>query len=197
MVERIKMKHLLPILFCSLVFVSNWLIFSSTTEKINQYKHVPPFPAYDFTNSSSRIFHLLDGDHTTYWIKEREAGEWDFDLELRFSHVLRQKNYKPLSFSELVVVPCEGYPPITLTLELIRREGINVDKELRMPKQEILESIFLTNVKEPLIYDVSKHFLDKEVKLEYDGLQMYILGIRGRVSALSGKPCLAEVELKE
>lgn len=197
MVERKSMKHLLPILFCTLVIVSNWLIFSSTTEKINQYKHVPPFPSYDFTNSSTRILQLLDGDHTTYWIKDREAGEWDFDLELRFSHEWKQKNYYPLSFSELVVVPCEGYPPVTLTLELFRREGINVDKELRMPKQEIMETILLTKVKEPFIYDVSKHFIDTEVKTEFDGLHMYILGVRGRVNADSGKPCLAEVELKE
>lgn len=197
MVERKSMKHLLPILFCTLVIVSNWLIFSSTTEKINQYKHVPPFPSYDFTNSSTRISQLLDGDHTTYWIKEREAGEWDFDLELRFSHQLKQNRYHPLSFTELGVVPCEGYPAVSLNLELIRREGINVDKELRMPGEEILESIHFNSIREPLIYDVSKHFQDTEIRSEYDGLQMYILGIRGRVHAPSGNPCLAELELKE
>jgi hypothetical protein len=191
------MKQVLPILFSFLAIVLNWFIYSSTTEKINRYKRTPPFPAIDHTRSATGIFPLLDGDHTTYWIKDREGREWDFDIELRFSHVLKNTQYQSIPYTELSIVPCEGYPPISINMELVKREGINVDKELRMPREEIIEKISVRDIKEPFIYDISRHFNQKEIKSEYDGFNMYIIALKARVLSAQGKACIAEMEIRE
>jgi hypothetical protein len=191
------MKQVLPILFCFLAIVLNWFIYSSTTDKINRYKHTPPFPALDYTWSPTGIFPLLDGDHTTYWIKDKEGAEWDFDIELRFSHVLKNDQYQSIPYTELSIVPCEGYPPISINMELVKREGINVDKELRLPKEELIEKINIRDIKEPFIYDISKYFNKTESKYEYDGFNMYIIALKARLLSVQGKACIAEIEIRE
>ncbi len=191
------MNRLLPTLFCVLLLIFNWIIYSSTNQKIGKYKHIPPFPTYDFTNSKDSILNLKDGDHTTYWRKGFDGKEWDFDLELRFSHQLRSNVYVPKVFRELSIVPCEGYPPVSLNIEFFKREGINVDKELRMPEEFLVEKIVIQNIKSPYLYDISKYFKDLEVLKDYDGRNMFILGVKARLMTETGIPCLAEIELKE
>jgi hypothetical protein len=191
------MNRLLPTLFCIFLLVFNWIIYSSTNQKINLYKHIPPFPSYDFTSSKDNIFNLKDGDHTTYWRKGKDGVEWDIDLELRFSHQLKSNIYIPISYRELSIIPCEGYPPVSLIIELFKREGINVDKELRMPSDFLIEKIIITDIKSPYLYDISRHFKDQEELKTYDGNKMFILGVKSRLMSESGSPCLAEIELKE
>lgn len=192
------MNLILPILFSCVLLVLNLYIYHTTQEKIAFYKHNPPFHSLDFTNSRNSIYNLLDGDHTTYWKKEKEGGRWDLELELRFSHQLKNDIYIPVYYKELSIVPCEGYPPIGIYAEFFKREGINVDKELRMPADIVLDNFVIQTIKAPLLVDISKYFPDNESKsYAYDGLNMWILGLRARIKSTEGMPCIADISIRK
>ena len=189
------MIRLLPILICSLILILNWFIFYSTSNKINHYKHFPPFSVSGSNSSKDAIFNLIDGDHTTYWKKERDGKEWDFELELRFNYRIVNNIYIPIHYKQLSILPCESYPEESLILEFFQKEGINVDRELRLPEIFVLKNIQIDNLKAPLLIEISE-FQKKFKELDrYDGKQMFIYGVRGRLKAKQGKGCLAEISL--
>lgn len=192
------MNHYLPILFSLSLFVLNWFIYSSTRDRISIYKHIPPFPSLDFSGSVDSIYSLQDGDHTTYWRKGGKNSSWDFELELRFSHILKSGHYLPVGYKELSIIPCEGYPSVSIHGELFQREGINVDKELRMPSDRLLSQIDIPNLKTPFLFDISKLIsVDGSPRTTYDGEGMGIIGFRARLITSEGIPCLAEISLRK
>lgn len=191
----IFMRLGLPTLFSLLLVVLNLYIYRYTTNKISLYKHTPPFPSLDYTGSGDSIYYLTDGNHTTYWRKGLDGKEWDFEIELRFTHKYYNGMYEPVLYKELSIVPCEGYSPPDLFLEIFKREGINVDIELRMPKDVVIQTVVLESIKKPHLQDISKLFNNSQTYMSYDGMKMSILGVRGRIKSSNSPPCLAEISL--
>ncbi|AOP35323.1 hypothetical protein A0128_16615 [Leptospira tipperaryensis] len=133
---------ILTLIFPLSIITGNIFLFNSTNNKIATFTVKPPFLAFDFTNSyltksDSRITNLLDRNAATTWTKVRNSiRKEDFQLELRQTHHLSQGKPRITNWKYLEVRSC----PETngnLKIGLVLRESIDMDKELRMPKDEI------------------------------------------------------------
>ncbi|RHX93211.1 hypothetical protein EHO98_00465 [Leptospira stimsonii] len=130
------------------IIIGNILLFNSTKDKIKVFETKPPFLAFDFTNSylkerDSRIGNLLDGNPTTTWTKVRDSTrKEDFQLELRQTHHLSQGKPRISDWKYLQIKACPETQE-NLKIDLVLRESIDMDKELRMPKDEIRGELFL------------------------------------------------------
>ncbi|TGL60689.1 hypothetical protein EHQ64_12775 [Leptospira sarikeiensis] len=126
------------LVFVAGLVLSNYYLYSTTNSKLESYKSEPPFLRFDFTDSylsdrSSQAPYLADGNLETKWRKLRPSNrEMDFDLELRLSHRLKNGSYVPTNWKEIRVIACSNQTP-PLSLKVLEREAINVDKESRLP----------------------------------------------------------------
>ncbi|MCG6169252.1 hypothetical protein LFX25_15515 [Leptospira sp. FAT2] len=146
----------LTLIFPIAILSGNLYLWNTTKNRIETYTERPPFLAFDFTNSylsdrNSRISHLLDRNKATTWTKLRGSDlKQDFLVELRQTHHLQNGKPEISNWKTLHVVGC----PETvgeLKLEIILRESIDMDKELRLPKDQILGE-------QVLRFSESKHF---------------------------------------
>ncbi|MDF3821365.1 hypothetical protein P3G55_15790 [Leptospira sp. 96542] len=148
-----KFVSAIPILFwIVLLSFGNYLLFSNTEKKISHYNENPPFRLEDTTRSGG-IHHLLDKNPTTVWKKiGQRTEEFDFFLELHLTHYWDGEIYQPRLFTDLVVEACpDSYLPKFQT-KILLRESINVDKELRMPKDKLaIEFNFNENFKKQVM----------------------------------------------
>lgn len=128
----------LPIFFAVFcILFGNYFLYSGTNQKIERYKENPPFRIEDVTGSTGLSF-LLDKNPSTVWRKiQNSQGDFDFFLEMQLSHVWDGKKFQPRKFTALVIDACPAETIPAFHLRFLLRESINVDKELRMPKDEV------------------------------------------------------------
>ncbi|TGL18091.1 hypothetical protein EHQ42_07890 [Leptospira levettii] len=183
-------------IFSAIVFVlfGNYYLVSGTNKKIEGYKENPPFRIEDAT-ASNGLSLLLDKNPSTVWRKIRNSPlDFDFFLEMKLSHVWDGEVFQPRTFQSLEVKACPGETIPPFTLRFLLRESINVDKELRMPKDKIA---FVYPFQEKGIKQISIP-LDKlpkfQIEKDYPN-QIFILTPEFKIESQNG--CLAEVTLKE
>ncbi|MCW7493479.1 hypothetical protein ND861_12595 [Leptospira sp. 2 VSF19] len=185
----------LPIFFAILfVLLGNYYLFSGTIKSINQYKDNPPFRIEDATGSGG-IHLLLDKDKNTVWRKKQEGNEdFDFFLEMKLSHFWNGKEFSPREFQNLKVFACPGENLPTFQMRFLLRESINVDKELRMPKDQLaFVYIFKEKNKSNLAIPLSN--LPKFQKENNYPENIHILTPEFKLLSKDG--CISEVELEE
>lgn len=185
----------LPILFAiSLVLFGNYYLFSGTKKSIERYKENPPFRIEDVTGSGG-IHYLLDKDKNTVWRKKQNAKEdFDFFLEMKLSHFWGGSIFLPRRFQDLTVYACSGETLPAFQMRFLLRESINVDKELRMPKDE-LTFVYRFEEKNKSQVSIPLLKLPKFQKETNYPKNIYILTPEFKI--LSSEGCLSEVELKE
>ncbi|XDD49812.1 hypothetical protein AB3N59_15765 [Leptospira sp. WS92.C1] len=146
----------LILIFPFTIIAGNFYLLNSTKVKIDKFSQQPPFLAFDFTNSylsnnSSRISNLLDKDPSTTWVKFRDSTKKeDFQLELRQTHHLERNKPKISQWKYLHIEGCARTLG-NLKMTLVLRESIDMDKELRLPKDKILGEQILK-------FSETKHF---------------------------------------
>lgn len=156
MIPKSLLSKILVPIFPIAIIIGNLYLFNTTKNKIEAFTIQPPFLSFDFTNSylsnkDSRISHLLDRNPYTTWTKLRHSNRTeDFLLELRQTHHLKENKPEISKWKTLHVVGCKQTLE-KLKLGLILRESIDMDKELRMPKDRILGERVLN-------FSESKHF---------------------------------------
>ncbi|MBE7412159.1 MAG: hypothetical protein L6Q54_09070 [Leptospiraceae bacterium] len=189
----------------ALFFINLYVIIYSET-KITEYDINPPFFATDFTesyklNPQSKIQFIADGKTNTHWIKERDAKNSDFEIELRLTHFFEngyhRKNYKYLKILACEDVKKKITKPENLRITIFKKEAINVDKELRLPKEKSLKEIDVDfsdslDQKIPIAKDISiqetNHFPEN----------IFILGVRGKITGNSKtSSCISEISFEE
>ena len=185
----------LPIFF-ALVFVlfGNYFLFSGTNKKIESYKENPPFRIEDAT-ASTGLSHLLDKNPSTVWRKIRNSQvDFDFFLEMQLSHAWDGNGFQPRKFESLVIESCPGETVPPFRLRFLLRESINVDKELRMPKDQM---VFLFQSKEIGKKQISipLNQLPKFQKENEYPNNIFILTPEFKIETETG--CIADVTLKE
>ena len=198
------MKRFFSIFLPVTIFLSIFYIHSFTQKKLKKYQKNPPFLVFDFTkshlyNQDSSIGHLTDGNLSTYWVKEREWQGDDLSLELRLTHYY-QDGFFARKFKKLVILACEDRKknyvyPKEIKVKLVQKEAINVDKELRLPKEDVLQ-VWSKRV-------VGSGRLEFPLALNIRETSIYpqnisILGVKLDITTPeSGKPCLKEIFLVE
>ncbi|MBM9546554.1 hypothetical protein JWG40_05965 [Leptospira sp. 201903074] len=185
----------LPILFAiSLVLFGNYYLFSGTKKSIERYKENPPFRIEDVTGSGG-LHLILDKDKGTVWRKKQNAKEdFDFFLEMKLSHFWDGTQFLPRQFQNLIVFACPGEKLPAFQMRFLLRESINVDKELRMPKDE-LTFVYLFEEKNKSEVSIPLSKLPRFQKETTYPKNIHILTPEFKI--LSTEGCLAEVELKE
>ncbi|MDV6235445.1 hypothetical protein CH379_007365 [Leptospira ellisii] len=160
MIKNNLLIYCLILLFPIIIVAGNSFLFDSTNKKIEFYLRQPPFLAFDFTNSylsdiNSNITNLLDRKPETTWTKLRNSiKKEDFQLELRQTHHLQEGKPTISNWKYLHIVACAG-THANLKVSILLRESIDMDKELRMPKdtvinEQILDFSKLTDYEIPL-----------------------------------------------
>ncbi len=203
-------KSISILIFLSL-FGLNAYIYFNTEKKLEAYAKSPPFRMEDFTksyrkNKLSQIKHLTDKDKSTFWIKEQNSihPEYDLELELTLSHIYAEEKFKKKEFYTITFYSCltkENYSPLRspnqLQVDIFLREAINIDKELRLPKDKKFESYTLdfknsdfqkVNVSQLFALEDSTHYPDN--------IFILTLFIKDKSQyAKDGKTCIAEIEV--
>ncbi|EKS10420.1 hypothetical protein [Leptospira santarosai] len=162
MIPKSLLSKILVPIFPIAIITGNFYLFNTTQNKIEAFAVQPPFLSFDFTNSylsdtNSRIDHLLDQNPSTTWTKLRHSNKTeDFLLELRQTHHFKENKPEISKWKTLHIVGCKETLE-KLKLGLILRESIDMDKELRMPKDRILFERVLN-------FSESKHF---KIPLEF------------------------------
>lgn len=185
----------LPIFFAiSLVLFGNYYLFSGTKKNISRYNENPPFRIEDTTGSGG-IHLLLDKNTNTVWRKKQNGKEdFDFFLELKLSHFWDGAEFSPRQFKNLNVIACPGETLPTFQMRFLLRESINVDKELRMPKDQ-LAFVYLFEEKNKSVISISLSKLPKFQKEKKYPENIHILTPEFKLLTKEG--CIAEVELEE
>ncbi|XDD45760.1 hypothetical protein AB3N60_13725 [Leptospira sp. WS39.C2] len=184
-----------PILFAiGSVLYGNYFLFSGTNEKIERYKNNPPFRIEDAT-ASIGLSLLLDKNPSTVWRKIRNSqGEFDFFLEMQLSHVWDGLVFQPRKFSSLEIKACPGESIPAFTLRFLLRESINVDKELRMPK-DVISFVHTFKEKGQKQISIPLNKLPKfQIEKSYPN-NIFILTPEFKLEQETG--CLSEVTLEE
>lgn len=177
-----------------LVLFGNYYLFSGTKKSINQYKENPPFRIEDATGSGG-IHLLLDKDKNTVWRKKQDGKEdFDFFLEMKLSHFWNGTEFSPREFHYLNVYACPGESLPTFQMRFLLRESINVDKELRMPKDQ-LAFVYLFQEKNKSKVSIPLSKLPKFQKENNYPKNIYILTPEFKEVSKDG--CFAEIELEE
>jgi hypothetical protein len=134
----------------------------------------------------------MDSDMNTEWQKLSEGFEdKDWDAEIRLTHFWNGEEFVPRTLPNLVLIPCADFP---LKLTLLLREGINVDKELRLPDDfPIWEEEFSAKSGEPIFIPVPP-LADLKSTTKYpEGI--FILTLRGKHKNIEG--CIRDLSLEE
>lgn len=205
MIPKSLLPKVLVFIFPVTIILGNFYLFNTTKNKIEAFTIQPPFLAFDFTNSylsnrSSRIRNLLDQNPSTKWFKLRNSiQKEDFLVELRQTHHLKNQKPEISKWKTLHVVGCKESVKI-LKLGIILRESIDMDTELRLPKDRIIGEKFLN-------FSESKHFkipLDLYYKPEMGEefpQNMFIWTVNGtwiaKDSDFSKELCLEDIWLSE
>ncbi|WP_245915595.1 hypothetical protein [Leptospira johnsonii] len=183
-----------------LVF-SNYYLYSTTNSKLESYKSEPPFLRFDFTDSylvdrSSQAPYLADGNLNTEWRKLRPSSmKMDFDLELRLSHRLKSGVYVPTNWKGLKVIACSKNTPL-LSLKILEREAINVDKESRLPNDTEYGSIDLDFSKSETATVLLKKDAGSVLQKEYPS-GIWIWAVQGTFQSVGPDSCIADIQLFE
>lgn len=133
-------KFWLPFSFVFVIALGNIYILISSQAKIIKYNSQPPFRLDDFTksykvDSNSQLKNLLDKEPTTIW-KKLSPGldDKDFEIELALTHKWDGKEFVPKLPASIQIYTCTMSQ---LSLSIMLREAINIDKELRLPDDNI------------------------------------------------------------
>ncbi|TGL33976.1 hypothetical protein EHQ52_05455 [Leptospira koniambonensis] len=190
----------------ALVFVtglafSNYYLYSTTNSKLESYKSEPPFLRFDFTDSylvdrSSQAPYLADGNLDTEWKKLRPSSlKMDFDLELRLSHRLKSGIYVPTNWKGLKVIACSKNTP-PLSLKVLEREAINVDKESRLPDDTEYSSIILDFSGSEIATVYLKKDAGSVPQKEYPN-GIWIWAVQGTFENIGPNACIKDIQLFE
>ncbi|TGM16343.1 hypothetical protein EHQ81_08165 [Leptospira selangorensis] len=183
-----------------LVF-SNYYLYSTTNSKLESYKSEPPFLRFDFTDSylvdrSSQAPYLADGNLDTEWRKLRPSSmKTDFDLELRLSHRLKSGVYVPTNWKGLNIIACSKNTP-PLSLKILEREAINVDKESRLPNDTEYSSIVLDFSKSEIATIYLKKDAGPVPQKEYPK-GIWIWAVQGIFENIGPDSCIKDIQLFE
>lgn len=191
------MSRFLILSFVFVLVLGNIILFLNTENKISQYNENPPFIKLDHTHSArfsqeSKVSNLFDGKKETHWKKLRDAKDWDLDLELKLTHVLKQGIYEPREFFGIELHNC-GKETDFWKWEVYLREAINVDKELRLPSDKVLLVDDFQSLGRSILIPIPSQNLQPTEG--YNSKEIYILGIRLKAKELGS--CLAEIVLKK
>lgn len=167
-------------------------LFFSTNQKSNTYSTNPPFRR-EAPGNPLGLLSLFDSDLKTFWTKNQENGlEWDLVLELGLSHIWDGLTFSPISFKTISIDFCSPILSKTIHYGVFLREAINVDQELRMPKDtDIFHGDQIHEVTTILIPLDEKIKLIKEEKYP-NGIS--IVGMRLKVPTGT---CISEIKLNE
>ena len=191
-------SYYIPSFVVALILLGNLLIVWNTESKIPDYAENPPFRLDDYTrsfriSSESKLLHLLDGDSSTHWKKLGEGNpEADFDVELSLTHLWNGELYATKNWDSLELEFCSEQKT---KFEILLREAINVDKELRLPDDEV----FTVEVVEAKMGD--RLTLDLKKLRELSSVTSYPKGIsivvlRGKVLESHAHPaCLKSLKI--
>nr|WP_210412853.1 hypothetical protein [Leptospira gomenensis] len=201
------MTYCLILLFPITIIAGNLYLFESTNKKVEIYLQQPPFLVFDFTNSylsnnNSNIANLLDRKPETTWTKLRESiQKEDFQVELRQTHHL--KTGKPVisDWRHLHIVACAG-THADLKISILLRESIDMDKELRMPKDKVINERILKFSK-LLHYEIPLSEFYSPLESAEFPQNMFIWTIQGtwmteqKDGLVNAKLCLSDIWLSE
>ncbi len=193
-----KLKTFLPILVWAIfVLLGNYQIISTTQNKIQDYHGVPPFAIGSISNPKNLNF-LLDRKIHTEWERTTiHNGEVEFFLEMKLTHFYDGDGFSPFPVNGIEWKACKDKSLPSFKAKLFLREAINVDKELRLPKDKLLFTINFTekNLKS-YSYRFNKIAELKKEKHYSDGIYIYTLEMD-----LADKPsfndCFSDITIKE
>ncbi|MCC5813237.1 MAG: hypothetical protein JJT78_00645 [Leptospira sp.] len=193
-----KSSFYIPSLVVGLIILGNLIIVWNTESKIPLYADNPPFRLDDYTrsfriSSESKLLHLLDEDLSTQWKKLGEGTpSADFDVELSLTHLWDGNLYATKNWDSLDLEFCSEQKT---RFEVILREAINVDKELRLPDDEIFYSeVIQAKTGDKVSIDLKK-LKDLPNRTDYpEGI--YIVVLRGKVLESKSVPaCLQSIKV--
>ena len=210
MTSLLMTKSIFVLIFLSLIGL-NAYIYLNTEKKIKSYSKSPPFRMEDFTksyrkNKLSQIKYLTDKDKTSFWIKEQNSihPDYDLELELTLTHVYEKEKFQKKEFHFLTFYSClvkENFTPLRspnlLQVDVFLREAINIDKELRLPKDTKITSFELDfqNSNSQKV-DISKLFALEDSTHFPDNIYLITLFIKDKsVHNKDEKTCIAEIEI--
>ncbi|WP_244288599.1 hypothetical protein [Leptospira dzoumogneensis] len=180
---------------------SNYYLYSTTKSKLESYKSEPPFLRFDFTDSylvdrSSQAPYLADGNLDTEWRKLRPSSmKMDFDLELKLSHRLKSGTYVPTNWKGLNIIACSKNTP-PLSLKILEREAINVDKESRLPDDTEYSSVVLDFSRSETATVYLKKDAGPVPQKEYPH-GIWIWAVQGIFEKIGPDSCIKDIQLFE
>jgi hypothetical protein len=205
------MTKFISILFFVSLIGFNVYIYFTTEKKIISYSNSPPFRMEDFTksyrkNKISQIKNLTDKDKSTFWIKEQNSfrPDYDLELELTLTHNYAESKFKKKEFHSIILYSCltkENFTPLRspnqMEVDVFLREAINVDKELRLPKDTKVGTFVLDfeNANKKTI-DIANLFNLADSTRYPENIFLLTLFIKDKSQYKSdGKTCIAEIEV--
>lgn len=192
---------ILAVIFVAGLILSNYYLIVTSDSKLEFYRSEPPFLRFDFTDSyledrSSQAPYIADGNLSTEWRKLRPSSrEWDFDAELRLSHRLKEGIYQPTPWKRIRVIACSRSAP-PLSLRVLEREAINVDKESRLPDDTEYRSVVLDFSRSGEAEILLQKQFSPVPKSEYPK-GIVIWAVQGSFSKIGKESCIKDIEISE
>ncbi len=191
-------KKILPVFLWILVLlVGNYQIVSTTLQKIEIYHTSPPFRIGSQTNTKNLLY-LLDSDLHTIWERSVKRGnEPDFFLEMKLTHFWNGESFVPFPIKSIEWTACPGKKLPKFLAKVFFRESINVDKELRMPKDTLISSFAFSDVSETKVSFNLSGLEKLKIENHYpEGISIYTLEMT-LMDPLTPNDCFSEIQLKE
>jgi hypothetical protein len=192
-----KYKSLILIIFPLLVGTNIWII-KSTQENLVQFSIIPPHTTFDFTRkrikkTDTPLENLLDNNKLTVWKKgDLNSNEFDIELELGLTHKWDGVKYLPQKYDKVLIEACDDFSKNQLTVQFFFKEGISMEKELRLPLVLNFDVQQFEFSKE-LIVPINSNLELKEVVSRYNGKDIYLLGMRLKFPNLDA--CISGLKL--
>lgn len=193
-----RFSQFLPYVLWALpILAGNFYLVSSTQKKMEAYHSHPPF-LYGAWSSEKEIPNLLDGNPNTFWKRtENPNQDFDFFLEMKLSHYWDGSAFSPFPISGWEIHACPGKTLPAFKGNILLREAINVDKELRLPEDEILSSFEDTTGKsEHFLIPMPKTKVWERVEEYPKGIYIYTITVKF-LQELSANDCISEITTKE
>lgn len=189
--------------FVLFILSLNAYIFFKTESKIEEYEKIPPFRRVDYTFSNkisrnSNVYNLLDKNESTLWRKEQKSLHPNFDLEveLELTHIYKSGKFIPKQFTNLVIKSCSQINT-KLSVQMVFREAINVDKELRLPGETEFRT-WEINLQEASEFHFDLKDLNlKESSIYPDNIYIFTLFIKELPGEEKEKLCLKDIYMEK
>jgi hypothetical protein len=193
-----KVAILIPLsLWAFALIFGNYQIFSTTNTKMETFHSQPPFRIGAVSNHKNLAL-VLDANLATYWERtEIPHSGSDFFLEMKLTHFWDGKVFSPFPTKSIAWKACPGRTLPKFRAKLYLRESINVDKELRMPKDQLITEI--KNDSNGLKELSSPISVVDNLKPETNyphGISIYTLEVK-LSEILSPNDCFSEIMIRE